>query len=314
MSSIGTAPPRPYPAPSPHGNLQLTGLRGWVARRPLTGFLVIVLGLSWLLFCIPVLAFYGVIPGANLPVEVFALASTLLIMLPTALWVTSITDGRAGVRALFARVFRWRFGIGWWLVVLFGLPVIALVLGLIFGGSLHTADVGLVLIKQLGSIVLAVVVINLWEETVWAGFFQTRLEARFNFVVAAVSSRSSRAASAGGRARRAAPRRARRAPRRGVRRSRRVRAARSARPPARSPAAARRAAGRSPPPRRRCSSLELEVGVVRSRALAEQRDRVDVAPARRGRPASPARAARAAARGGRARPGRPAARGWSPAP
>ena len=145
-----------------------------------------MLGLSWLLFCIPVLAFYGVIPGANLPVEVFALASTLLIMLPTALWVTSITDGRAGVRSLFARVFRWRFGIGWWLVVLFGLPVIALLLGLIFGGSLHAADLWLVLIKQLGSIVLAVVVINLWEETVWAGFFQTRLEARFNFVVAAV--------------------------------------------------------------------------------------------------------------------------------
>ena len=185
MSSIGTAQPRLYPAPSPRGNLRLTGLRGWVARRPLTGFLVIVLGLSWLLFCIPVLAFHGVIPGANLPVEVFALASTLLILLPTALWVTWITDGRAGVRALFARVFRWRFGVGWWLVVLFGLPVIALLLGLIFGGSLQMADLGSVLIKQLGSILLAVVVINLWEETVWAGFFQTRLEARFNFVVAA---------------------------------------------------------------------------------------------------------------------------------
>jgi uncharacterized protein len=186
MSSIRTAPPQVYPAPSPYGDLQLTGLRGSVARRPVTGFLVIVLGLSWLLFCIPVLAFYGTMPGANVPVEVFALASTLLIMLPAALWVTSITDGRAGVRALFARVFRWRFGVGWWLVVLFGLPVIALLLGLIFGGSLHTAGLGLVLIKQLGSIVLAVVVINLWEETVWAGFFQTRLEARFNFVVAAV--------------------------------------------------------------------------------------------------------------------------------
>jgi hypothetical protein len=35
-------------------------------------------------------------------------------------------------------VFRWRFGIGWWFVVLFGLPVIALLLGLIFGGSLHS--------------------------------------------------------------------------------------------------------------------------------------------------------------------------------
>ena len=52
--------------------------------------------------------------------------------------------------------------------------MIALLLGLIFGGSLHTADLGPVLVKQLGSIVLAVVVINLWEETVWAGFFQTR--------------------------------------------------------------------------------------------------------------------------------------------
>ena len=51
-----------------------------MARRPLTGFLVIVLGLSWLLLSIPVLAFHGVIPGANLPVEVFALAATLLIL------------------------------------------------------------------------------------------------------------------------------------------------------------------------------------------------------------------------------------------
>ena len=120
MSLISTASPQLYWAPSPQGDLTLTGLRGWVARRPLTGFLVIALGLSWLLFSIPVLAFHGVIPGANLPVEVFALASTLLILLPTALWITWITDGRTGVRALFARVFRWRFGIGRWLVVLFG--------------------------------------------------------------------------------------------------------------------------------------------------------------------------------------------------
>jgi hypothetical protein len=66
---------------------------------------------------------------------------------------------RAGLRALLARVFSWRFGIGWWLVVLFGLPVIALLLGLIFGCSLHTGDLGTVLIKQLGSIVLVTVAI-----------------------------------------------------------------------------------------------------------------------------------------------------------
>jgi hypothetical protein len=66
------------------------------------GFLMIALSLSWLLFCIPVLALHEVIPGAKLPVEVFAPASTLLILLPAALLVTSITDGRAGVRALLA--------------------------------------------------------------------------------------------------------------------------------------------------------------------------------------------------------------------
>ncbi len=70
MSPISTVSPQLYWAPSPHGDLESTGLRGWVARRPLTGFLVIMLGLSWLLFAIPVLAFHGVIPGANLPVEV----------------------------------------------------------------------------------------------------------------------------------------------------------------------------------------------------------------------------------------------------
>jgi membrane protease YdiL (CAAX protease family) len=144
-----------------------------------------VLVLSWLILSVPVLAFYRVIPGANLPVEIFAPAATLLGLLPAAIWVTAITDGRAGVRALFGRVFRWRFGIGWWAVVMFGLPVIALLLGLIFGGSLHTPGAGTVLVNQLLSILLAVVVINLWEETAWAGFFQTRLESRYNIVVAA---------------------------------------------------------------------------------------------------------------------------------
>jgi uncharacterized protein len=186
MASVNGTRSAVYLAPSPHGNRATTGLTGLASRRPLTVFLVIALGLSWLILAIPVLAFYRVIPGAGLPVEIFALAATLLALLPSALWVTWVTDGRAGVRALFARVFRWRFGLGWWAVVLFGLPVTALVLGLIIGGRLHTEGAGATLLRQLLSIVLAVVVINLWEETVWAGFFQTRLEGRFNFVVAAV--------------------------------------------------------------------------------------------------------------------------------
>jgi uncharacterized protein len=100
-----------------------------------------------LLLSIPVLAFDGIIP---VPVcrWRFRAGGDTVDHVADGVVVTSITDGRAGVRALFARVFRWRFGIGWWLVVLFGLPVIALALGLIFGGSLHSADLGLVLINN----------------------------------------------------------------------------------------------------------------------------------------------------------------------
>jgi membrane protease YdiL (CAAX protease family) len=152
----------------------------------LTVFLVLVFGIGWLMLSVAVLASHHVIPGAGLPVEVFALAVTLLVMLPAALWVTVVVEGRAGVRGLLQRAFRWRFGLAWWAVVLFGLPVTALLLGLTFGGSLHSVNAGPVLVKQLLSIALAVAVINLWEETVWAGFFQTRLERRFSLPVAAV--------------------------------------------------------------------------------------------------------------------------------
>jgi len=162
------------------------GLRGLVRRRPLTAFLLLVFGIGWPILAVAVLASHRVIPGAGVPVEVFALAVTLLVMLPAALWVTAVTEGRPGVRALLGRAVRWRFGVGWWAVVLFGLPVLALALGLIFGGTLNTTNAGQVLLQQLLSVVLAVVVINLWEETVWAGFFQTRLEGRFPFVVAAL--------------------------------------------------------------------------------------------------------------------------------
>jgi hypothetical protein len=70
------------------------------------------------------------------------------------------------VRVLFARVgVRWRLGIGWCFVVLLGLPVIALLLGLIVRGSWISGS-GLVLIKQTRPDCAGRVVINLREETV----------------------------------------------------------------------------------------------------------------------------------------------------
>jgi membrane protease YdiL (CAAX protease family) len=144
-----------------------------------------VFSIAWPVLAVPVLAYHGVIPGGRMPPEAFALGITLFVMLPAALWVTAVTNGRDGVKALLHRALRWRFGWRWWAFVLFAMPVTALLVGLGLGGSLRSTRVLSVLGSSFASIGVAVIVINLWEETVWAGFLQTRLEQRHNLVTAA---------------------------------------------------------------------------------------------------------------------------------
>lgn len=177
--------PRRPAALHPRDGTAQGGVRGAVARHPLTAFLVLVSVLGLPLMSVPALTAHGVIPGGELPQEPFALGTTLLVMLPAALWVTSVTDGRAGVRALLRRSVQWRFPARWWAALLLALPVLTLALGLAAGRSLETGDVLATLGGAVVSIVTAVALVHLWEETVWAGFFQGRLEQRHGFLAAA---------------------------------------------------------------------------------------------------------------------------------
>ncbi len=168
------------PVPAPPG-----GLRSRVARHPLTAFLVLVAVVGWPLMSVPALTTHGVLPGGPLPQEPFALGTTLLVMLPAALWVTAVADGRPAVRALLRRAVRWRFGAGWWATVLLALPVLTLAVGVAAGQGLQTGDLLPALASGAFSVVTAVLLVHLWEETVWAGFFQGRLEQRHGFLPAA---------------------------------------------------------------------------------------------------------------------------------
>jgi len=167
---------------SPDGS---TGIRGWAARRPLTAFLLLVFGVGWPLMSVPALSAHGVLPGGDLPAEVWILATVFLVMLPAAMWVTWASEGRRGVQSMLRRSFRWRFGAGWWALVLLALPLVTLGVGLITGRSLQASNVVSLLASEILALVIAVVVINLWEETVWAGFLQTRLERRHGLAGAA---------------------------------------------------------------------------------------------------------------------------------
>ena len=167
-------------------------LRRFAARRPLTAFLVLGMSLGYTLAFVWGLAYYGVIPGRGLadalhiaPDELVG-AATLIGLFPAALFVTWASDGRAGVRILVRRAVHWRVSPWWWLTVLFGLPILTVGLALMLGDELRPVDISSLVVSQLTLLLVNFVVTNIWEETAWTGVFQTRLEERHNWLVAAL--------------------------------------------------------------------------------------------------------------------------------
>ncbi|MFC4903998.1 CPBP family intramembrane glutamic endopeptidase [Kocuria oceani] len=149
-------------------------------RRPVTVFLLLALGLGWAALTVPVVI------GA--PVESFLLAMTFVALLGSALLVTRLADGPGAVRRLLGRAFAWRFGAARWAVVLLGIPVLTLALAAVTGTlrappAGWAAEAGWYLFTTL---VVGALVLNLWEETAWGGFLQSRLTARHGLVVAAL--------------------------------------------------------------------------------------------------------------------------------
>lgn len=166
-------------------------LRALAQKRPITLFLIIALGFVYLLMPLPIMAQYGIIPGASVPalfgmdMEEF---SSLLILVPVLLLatvlVTALDGGRPALAALFRRVFKWRIGVVWALVAVAALPATTVALAIVMGDSLKPPTIG-VLMEEAVQAAVAFFLINLWEETGWTGFFQSRLEQRHNFFVAA---------------------------------------------------------------------------------------------------------------------------------
>jgi uncharacterized protein len=169
------------------------GLRGGIARYPLTAFLILGFGLAYPAMAVPILAARGVIPGGSVPAmlhiapdELAGLLLTLVGLFPAAMIVTWAIDGRAGVRRLVGRMLRWRVGVGWWLLVLAGLPLFTVGFALLLGDSPASIDPVQVLVSQLVFSAANFALVNIWEETAWAGLLQTRLERRHTIVVAAL--------------------------------------------------------------------------------------------------------------------------------
>jgi len=166
-------------------------LRRFAIRHPIALYLTLVFGLGVPLMFVPMLAARGVIPGGSLPAMVgldtekaSALLMVMLALFPAALIVSALEGGRPAVKALLRRAAIWRIGLGWWALVLVALPATTVVLALILGDTFRPPTVA-TLGAELGGFVAGFLLVNLWEETSWAGFMQTRLERRHNLYVAA---------------------------------------------------------------------------------------------------------------------------------
>jgi membrane protease YdiL (CAAX protease family) len=173
------------------GVRERTGLKALVQRHPLAAFLVLALGSVYVLSVIPILMQYDVIAGKDFParlgidMERFASGGLTVLLFSSALLVTYLDGGRSAIRQLFRRILRWRVGVGWWLVAVIALPLLTVIIAVLLGDTAVVPS-GSVLWRELLGILVAFLLINLWEEAAWAGFLQTRLERRHNFFLAAL--------------------------------------------------------------------------------------------------------------------------------
>jgi membrane protease YdiL (CAAX protease family) len=173
-----------------------SSLRGVVARHPVTSFLIMAFVFGWGGMIPLLLSENG--PVTVVPIELpwmpFAAILSIFGLALPAFLVTAATDGTEGVRELLSRILRWRVGVHWYLIALFGLLFVTLLGAIPFFGLGPIEELAqkwellftLYLWGGLWGILVPVVLVNLWEETGWTGFMQHTLQERHGPLLASL--------------------------------------------------------------------------------------------------------------------------------
>jgi membrane protease YdiL (CAAX protease family) len=136
-------------------------LTSFVKRRQLLTFYVLATALFWAAMPLAAIA-----PGVPIYCGILALAGS-------AMTVTGITEGKAGIKALLRKVVQWRAGLGWYAFAL-GVP---LLLGLTVVGlsALLGSPISTTYVSQVPVLILASALLAIGEELGWRGFALPRL-------------------------------------------------------------------------------------------------------------------------------------------
>ena len=166
-----------------------------VIDHPLVAFFALAFLGGWIVL-LPTVLFesgFGLIP-IGLPAPAVMLSFIPAAMAGPALAafvVTRMVEGKEGTRKLLRRrILRWRVGVHWYLIAIFGIPLVyflaaSLVLGM---APLNSLIEGwpLLFTSYLPKVLMVFLIVSLWEEIGWMGFALPRLQDRFGPLMASV--------------------------------------------------------------------------------------------------------------------------------
>jgi membrane protease YdiL (CAAX protease family) len=185
MSATAALQPRELPSSG-------AGLLAVAKRHPLVAYFVLAYVLTWV-FVVPIALSQRGVGWIALPdslLLVLFVLGTFAGPAPAAFVLTGLIDGRDGVRALLRRMVQWRVGIGWYLLVIVGYPVVTLaVVGLPLGAAPLNAllsNPGLIVSSYLPGIAIGLIFPSLGEEPGWRGFALPRLQRLYGPLVASL--------------------------------------------------------------------------------------------------------------------------------
>jgi uncharacterized protein len=167
--------------------ITMKAISSLIKRHPLITFFVLAYSLTWLGWTLPDKIYTGTPLTFILALPFFVMIAGPLL---SAIIVTAIISGKAGVFALLRKFMIWRVGLGWYVVALLLMPAMALTaiyLNVLFGAPAPTA-------AFFGSwssmlLIFAIRLVNptdgpMQEELGWRGFALPRLQERYSALVA----------------------------------------------------------------------------------------------------------------------------------
>lgn len=161
--------------------------RRLIARHPVAAFLIMVYGVNVAVALLPVLTRRDLLPFGQAPYDL--LGHIVGSALPAFL-VMAALHGRAGVNDLARRSLRWRVGVRWYVLSLFGVPVatVSVASALLGAAPLNALleEWEVLFTVVLPQLLLAIIFSNLAEEIGWTGFLLARLQHRYGPLKAAV--------------------------------------------------------------------------------------------------------------------------------